>query len=161
MVKKIFVLGLMLLFLISPAFAVTVDTKISGNVVSFSSIGFSTNSVTTPNIVTFNTFTRHIRITNLSSTYDCWVDLLCKDSTGKTGYMTSNSSTVFVAANGGNGNASPSVVEFDFATKNLGFTTKPRTGLNYVNMGSKPYERDVMGSDRKIHYTVTTDVGDF
>lgn len=134
MSKKILVLVLVLL-LASPAFATMVATRVSGSTVTFSTVISGGN-----NVVTFNSVTKHIRMVNLSTTKDCYADLRCVDANGNTGYFSRLSATVLLPAIG---KASPNTVEFDFATKNLGFAS------------------DATGSlADKIDYVVTGETGD-
>jgi hypothetical protein len=130
------------------SYGVTVDTKVSGNTVFFRAIEWSIptgGNLVTPTIVTFNTVTKHIKITNLSTINDCYVDLRCIDSSGTRGHLSSGSCVVLVPALG---RQSPNTVEFDFATRNLGF----------IGGGSVVRTNN---DNNKVHYVVTGDWGDF
>lgn len=146
MFKKYLMVAAALMLFALPAFAITMDNRISGNVVSFSTV--TGGALTTPNIVTFNSVTRHIKLTNLSTVANCYVDLRCVDASGKRGYMTRNSATVLVPAVG---RATPNTVELDFSTYNLGFCGD--TNQTSSNNG-------VSGSNQTISYIVTGDLQD-
>ena len=90
-------------------YAATVPTKVSGNSVTFSTVG---------TIVTFNSIAKRVRIINESTLYDVYVDPICKDANGKTGYFTRNSAVIKVGAYG---SVTPNTIEFDLSTKNLAF----------------------------------------
>ncbi len=145
--RKIFLALVILGIMATQVFATTVDTKVSGDTVFFRTISWTNedpyNFGVTPAIVTFNSVTKHIRITNLSQYFDCYVDLRCIDSNGKRGHITSASSCVLVGAKG---STTPNTVEFDFATHNLGFIGS--TG------GAHRF-------DQQVHYVVTGEQGDF
>ena len=139
---------LVLLLLTVPVHATMSPTRISGNTVSFSTV--SGGWLTTPNVVTFNATTVRIRLTNLSTIADCYVDLRCVDSTGKSGYFTKNSATLLVPAIG---RSTPNTVEIDFATRNLGFCSK--VGNQYSA------DNSVAGSNNQIVYTLIGDTNTF
>ena len=138
---------LVLLLLTVPVHATMSPTRISGNTVSFSTV--SGGWLTTPNVVTFNATTVRIRLTNLSIVADCYVDLRCVDSTGKSGYFTKNSATLLVPAVG---RSTPNTVEIDFATRNLGF-------MGNTNQTSS--NNGVSGSNQAICYTLIGDTNTF
>lgn len=140
--RKIGLVLIGLLIFVNFVYATNEDTKISGNTVFFRAIEWSIptgGNIVTPTIVTFNSTTRFIRITNLSMYHDCYVDLRCIDGNGKRGHITSNSSVVLVGAKG---STTPNTVEFNFATRNLGFIG----GGSVITTGN---------DNHKIHYVVT------
>ena len=145
--KRILGLVLVLVLIASSSYATMAATRISGNTVSFSTVGYG--DPTTPNVVTFNTTTRKVRLTNLSTIADCWVDMRCVDSNGTPGAMTKNSCTLLVPAVG---RATPNTVEIDFATRNLGF----RGDTNQTSA-----DGSVSGSNQQIHYDLIGDTGSF
>lgn len=148
--RKILGLVLAAMFLTSSAFGAMADTRITGNTVSFSTVvRFTPICSSTPNVVTFNTMINWIRFTNLSTVEDCYVDLRCVDSNGKTGYFTRDSATLLIPAVGRN---SPNTVEVRFNTRNIGFASDRS---DYSSNGN------VSGSNHKIHYVATSDYGDF
>ena len=143
---KILMVVLALCFMVSVGHATTVDNKVSGNTVYFRSIEWSIptgGNLVTPTIVTFNSVTRHIKLMNMSTVYDCYVDITCVDANGKRGHITSNSSVILLPALG---RISPNTVEFDFSTHNLGFIGKTTT----VDTGN---------DNNKVTYVVTGDSG--
>jgi hypothetical protein len=145
--RKLALVLVLVLLIASTSYGAVVATRISGNTISFSTV---TNSwLTTPNVVTLNTITNKIRLTNLSTVADCYVDLRCVDNTGKSGYFTKESATLLVPAMG---KASDNTVEIDFATKNIGF----RSNTNQVSSNNA-----VSGSNNQLHYTLIGDWGDF
>lgn len=144
--KKMLALVMVVMLLASVCYGAVIATKVSGSTVSFSTIDAANNRY--GSVVTFNSVTNHIRLVNLSTVADCYVDVECKDGDGKTGYLTKNSTTVFVPAIG---KATPNTVEIDFSTRNLGFVGKT---IDTSADGS------VDGSNQKIVYVATGDVGD-
>jgi len=137
--KRICWLVLVFVLISSSAHATLKDTRVSGNAVSFSTVGFAS----APNIVTFNSVTNHIIIKNFSYASTLLVDLRCVDKNGTRGYMTATSPQLAIA--------SSSTVQLDFATKNLGFAGT----VDQVGNGS------VAGSNQIVAYTVTGDQGEF
>ena len=112
--KKAMLVLAVIITLAVPAYGVNVDNRVSGNTVSYNTINLEVNR--DPQMVTFNSVTKHIRLINLSSTFDCYADIRCMDSNGKRGYATEGSCNVLLPAIG---RATPNTVEFEFATHNL------------------------------------------
>jgi len=132
--RKILGIACLVLLLAVPAFGATVETKVSGSTVAFSS------SLQT--VVTFNSVTRKIIIFNESLDSDLYVDLVCVNGLGIKGEMTATSATVKVPYS-----TSPNSVAFDFSTRNLGFTTQ--SGVAGTN-----------GAGGNVTYIVFGDQGD-
>lgn len=138
------ILALVLIgLMITNSYATIQDMRVSGGTVSFSTVDATVGRY--GSIVTFNSITNKIYLTNLSTVDDCWVDLRCKTVTGNTGYLTKDSATVFLPAVG---QATPNTIEINFATKNLGFVG---SGIDVTSNGG------VSGSNRIIRYFVTGD----
>lgn len=114
-----------------PLYATEVPTKVSGQTVTF---------FTVANMITFDSVTKHIFMQNESKVNDVFVDLICRDSDGKRGFMSKGTTTIKLWADG---SQTPNSVELDFATINIGFIS------------------DVGNSNDKVTYWVTGDVGDF
>ena len=120
------VLALMVLcFIPSIAYSAVVANRVSGSSITFDSNG---------NGVTFNSVTNHIIMWNESTTIDCYVDLKCFNSNGNgTGYFIRGNARVKIPASG---KQSPNSVEFNFATKNLGFFSDSGSGtITYIVTG--------------------------
>jgi hypothetical protein len=144
--KKCLVAFLVLMLIASVSYATMVSTKVTGSTVSFSTISATVNRFGT--VVTFNSVTNKIYLTNLSTVADCYVDLRCTDGNGGKGYLTKDSATVLVPAVG---RASPNTVVIDFATSNLGFYGKT---MDVSSNGG------VNGSNQQIYYVATGEVKD-
>ncbi len=144
--KKLLLVFCVLALSAGLVYAVTVDTKVSSNTVSFNTISFAANRG--PQIVTFNSVTKHIRLMNLSKYRDCYADIKCVDASGKRGYATNDTLAILLPALG---NATPNTVEFDFSTHNLGFRADSvsTTAL------------DENTNNLKVTYTVTGEQGEF
>jgi len=118
--KKLLLI-LLFVLLAFPAYAVVVPTRVSGGTVTYSTIDHGT-----PQVVTFNSITKHIIMWNESVHADCYVDLKCRDAGGKTGLITPENAIVKLPAAG---TVTPNVIEIDFATWNLGFVSRVDSAL--------------------------------
>jgi len=107
MFKKVICIVALSLMLSIPAMAS--DPYITGDTVYFG---------TNPYYRTFNSVINYIRFINSSTTRDCKVDLICRDSNEKTGYTTLTKAFVIVPACG---NVSPNTIEINITTRNIAF----------------------------------------
>ena len=109
---KVFSIVIAVLLLSSYALAVSpgINTRQSGNTVTFSTVA---------RIVTFNSVTNYIKMWNNSKVRDCYVDLRCVDAAGHRGYASIDSAVIRLPALG---QTTPNtVVEVNFGSSNLGF----------------------------------------
>ena len=143
--RKVLLVLFVLLFMCGSAYATTMPNRVSANTVTFSTVAYGAGRG--PQVVTFNSVTKHIRLLNLSTVADCYADIRCIDANGKRGFCNSTCVILLPAI----GKATPNTVEFDFATQNLGFIGN--TVGSTTNGG-------VSGATQSVTYAVTGDLGD-
>ena len=142
--RKVFLVLAIMFLMVGVSLATTMDTFVSSNTISFNSVNWQVNRP--PQIVTFNSVTRHIRMVNLSPSVDCYCDIKCVDANGIRGYANGTMNILLPAI----GKATPNTVEFDFATFNLGFSAVSNSTVSSITDG---------GNNLRVNYVVTGDLG--
>lgn len=127
--KNILIVMLFLFLGTGVAPAATQDNKVSSSTITFTTTGA---------VVSFNSSTNFISMTNLSTTTDCYADIKCLDANGRRGYLSRNqneSATMLLPRAGG---ITPNTVSLYFTTSNLGFISSAGSGsVSYIVTGDK------------------------